>query len=78
MLRYDEEEKDIEQYYEEQERERDWLADIKAQAEAEAKERLRQLKEVPLVSPGQISIDEYLAEQYKEGKQNEHMVEEQM
>lgn len=68
MLRYDEEEKDIEQYYEEQERERDWLADIKAQAEAEAKERLRQLKEVPLVSPGQISIDEYLAEQNKENK----------
>lgn len=69
MLRYDEEEKDIEQYYEEQERKRDWLADIKAQAEAEAKERLQQLKEVPLVSPGQISIDEYLAEQYKESKQ---------
>ena len=68
MLRYDEEEKDIEQYYEEQERERDWLADIKAQAEAEAKERLQQLKEVPLVSPGQISIDEYLAEQNKESK----------
>lgn len=73
MLRYDEEEKDIEQYYEEQERERDWLADIKAQAEAEAKERLQQLKEVPLVSPGQISIDEYLAEQNKENKQNEQM-----
>ena len=68
MLRYDEEEKDIEQYYEEQEQKRDWLADIKAQAEAEAKERLRQLKEVPLVSPGQISIDEYLAEQNKESK----------
>ena len=73
MLRYDEEEKDIEQYYEKQERKRDWLADIKAQAEAEAKERLRQLKEVPLVSPGQISIDEYLAEQNKESKQNEQM-----
>lgn len=68
MLRYDEEEKDIEQYYEEQEQKRDWLADIKAQAEAEAKEHLRQLKEVPLVSPGQISIDEYLAEQNKESK----------
>ena len=68
MLRYDEEEKDIEQYYAEQEQKRDWLADIKAQAEAEAKERLRQLKEVPLVSPGQISIDEYLAEQNKESK----------
>ena len=68
MLRYDEEEKDIEQYYAEQEQKRDWLADIKAQAEAEEKERLRQLKEVPLVSPGQISIDEYLAEQNKESK----------
>lgn len=68
MLRYDEEEKDIEQYYEDQERERDWLSDIKAQAQAEAKERLRQLKVVPLVSPRQISIDEYLAEQNKESK----------
>lgn len=68
MLRYDEEEKDIEQYYAEQEQKRDWLADIKAQAEAEAKEYLRQLKEVPIVSPGQISIDEYLAEQNKESK----------
>lgn len=68
MLRYDEEEKDIEQYYEDQERKRDWFADIKAEAEAEARERLRQLKVVPLVSPRQISIYEYLAEQNKESK----------
>lgn len=67
MLRYDEE-KDIEQYYEDQERKRDWFSDIKAEAEAEAKERLRQLKVVPLVSPRQISIYEYLAEQNKENK----------